>query len=105
MGSANEVDVVLVVEVFDDDLAEGVGDTSVIFTPVDHVLLGVCRITPEQIAQKAWIWDIGGSQNFVDLLQVVQLGREASVDAEDLVVYDGRHWEAIEALNELFPEL
>ena len=104
MGSANEVDIVLVVKVFDNDLAECVGHTSVVLTPIDDILLGVRRITPEQITQKAWIWDISWSQNFIDLLQIVQLGWEASVNAEDLVIYDGCNWETIKALNELFPE-
>jgi len=37
------------------------------------------------------------------LLKIIQLWREPTMDAENLIVNDGCDWEAIEAMNELFP--
>ena len=47
------------VEVFDDDLAESVADAAIVLTPVNHVLLGVGRVGPEQVAEETAVGDVG----------------------------------------------
>lgn len=74
MGAAYQIDVVLLIEVFDDNFAEGVGDTTVIFAPVDHVLLGIGWVGPQEVAEKPAIWHVRRSQNLIDLMELVQLG-------------------------------
>lgn len=74
MGAAYQIDVVLLIEVFDDNFAEGVGDTTVIFAPVDHVLLGIGWVGPQEVAEKPAIWHVRRSQNLIDLVELVQLG-------------------------------
>lgn len=47
----------------------------------------------------------GGSHYPLDLLHVQELGGEASVHAQDLLVHDGRHGQAVEAVCESLPQL
>ena len=88
MCSAYQIDIILLVEVFDNYLAECVRDASVVLAPVNDVFFGVGGITPQKIAQQAAIWHVGGSQNLIDLLQIVQLGREPTVNAKNFTVHD-----------------
>ena len=41
MRAANQVQIVLLVEVLDDDLAERVADAAIVLAPVYHVLFGI----------------------------------------------------------------
>ena len=93
------------IKVLYNHFSEGVRDASVILTPVDHIFLRVSGITPEQVAKQSAIRHVSWSQNLIDLLKVIKFGRKPSVNAEDLVVDDGSDWEAVEAMDELFPEL
>ena len=101
---ADQVQVVLLVEVLDYYLPKSVRHTSIVLAPVNHVLFRVCRVTPQQVAEQAAVWDISGSQDFVNLLQIVEFWRQAAVNAENFVVHDGCHWETVEALDELLPK-
>jgi hypothetical protein len=51
MGSAYQVYVVLLIKVFHDDFSKGITHTPIVFSPVYHILLRVCGITPEQVAE------------------------------------------------------
>ena len=105
MSPADKIKVILLVKVFNDDLSESVRDASVILSPVNNIFLGIGRVRPKQVTEKSTIWNISRPKNLVNLLQVIQLGRQAAVDAEDLVVDDSRDRETVEALNKLLPEL
>ncbi len=48
--------------------------------------------------------DISRSTDFAELVEDLQFRGEASMHAEDLVVYRGSNGETIEALSENFPE-
>ena len=105
MGSAYQVYVILLIKVLHYDLSESVGHSPIIFSPVYHIFLRVCWITPEEIAEETTVRHIRGSQDLVDLLKVVELRRKATMDAEDLVIYYSSHWETVEALDKLLPQL
>ena len=49
--------------------------------------------------------DISRSADFAELVEDLKFGREASMHAEDLVVYRGSNGETVEALSENLPEL
>ena len=102
VGTADEVEVVLVQELGDDVLSEGEGDAAVVLAPAVNVLVGV---GPEQIAKKAGVGNVGGSDDALDLIEAGQLGRQTAVGAEDLLVDDGRTGEAVEAVGEGLPKL
>jgi len=73
VSAANQINVILLVEVLHDNFAERVTHTSVVFAPVDDVFLGVSRITPQEVAEQTTVRYVGGSEDLVNLLQVVQL--------------------------------
>ena len=60
-------------------------------------------VGPEQVAEQALVGHVGGPRDPPDLLHALQVGREAAVAAEDLLVHDGRHRQAIEAVGERLP--
>lgn len=102
--AAYQVQVVLLIEVLHDYFAERVGNSAVILAPINDVLLGVRRIRPEQVAEESAIGHVGWPQYLVDLLQIIELGRQAAMNTEYLIVDYGGHRKAIEALDELLPE-
>jgi len=51
MGTTNQVQIILLVEVFDDHLSKGVRYTSVILTPIDYIFLRIGWVGPKEIAQ------------------------------------------------------
>ena len=104
MGSTDQVQIVLVIKVLDDNFSEGVRDAPVILAPVYHVFFRVSGIGPQQITQESTIRHICRSQNLVNLLQIVKFWRQAAMNTEYLIVDNGCHGEAVEALDELLPE-
>ena len=103
--SAYEIDVIFLVEILHDNFSEGIWHTSVVFAPVNHIFFGVCRIAPQQVAEKSTVRHVSRSQNLVYLLEIIELWRQPSVDAENLVIDDGSYWEAVKALYEFLPQL
>ncbi len=101
MGSANQVDVVLFEELFDNGLSESVGDTSVIFTPARLTLLG---IRPKQVTEQTVLRDLGRAGDLLQLSDCDQLRRESSVHAEDFVVDESCNRHAVEHILKLFPD-
>lgn len=101
MGSANKVDVVLLEELLDDGLAEGVGDAAIILTPGGLPFLGV---GPEQVTKETVLGNFGWSSDLLQLGDSDELRGESSVHAEDLVVDEGGNGHAVEHILELFPD-
>ncbi len=99
---AYEVEVVLVQELCRHLRAEGEGDPPVVLAPPHGVLV---RVGPEEVAEEALVRDVGGAHDPPDLLHRLQVRAEAAVAAEDLLVDDGRHREAVEAVREGLPQL
>jgi hypothetical protein len=83
-------------------LAKGEGDTTVVLTPSLNVFVGV---RPEEVTEKASVWDISRSHDALDLLERAKLRAQASMHAKDLLVDDGSNWQAIEAVSEGLPQL
>mmetsp|Transcript_5816 Transcript_5816/g.12256 ORF Transcript_5816/g.12256 Transcript_5816/m.12256 type:complete len:204 (+) Transcript_5816:632-1243(+) len=102
MGTANEIQIVLVKELCHDIFSKGEGDTSIVFTPSINFLVW---IGPEQIAQQSSIRHIGGTDNALDLIQTGQFWTETSVHAKNLFVNDGGAGKAVEAIGESLPQL
>ena len=102
MGATYEVEVVLVQELGDDLAAERERDAAVVLAPARYVLV---RIGPEQVAEEALIGHVRRPHDPPDLLHRLEVGREAAVAAEDLLVDDGRHRQAVEAVGERLPQL
>lgn len=46
MGSTDQIYTVLLVEISDNNLTKSVGNTSVILTPINHILFWVSWVTP-----------------------------------------------------------
>mmetsp|Transcript_54518 Transcript_54518/g.145484 ORF Transcript_54518/g.145484 Transcript_54518/m.145484 type:complete len:205 (+) Transcript_54518:49-663(+) len=101
VGSADEVQPMLPEEALHDVGAESKGDTPVVLTPPTDLLL---RVGPQQIAQKSCVWDVGWLHNALDLLQTVQLWRQTTMHAENLLVNNRTHRKAVETICEGFPE-
>lgn len=102
MRSADEVEVVPFEELRDDVLTEGEGDTAVVLAPTLNVLIGV---GPEKIAEETVVGHVGGTHDAADLLHGLEVRRETTVHAEDLLVDDGSNWQAVEAICESLPKL
>ena len=89
-------------ELGDDIAAEDKADTPLIFTPARHALFGV---GPQQVAEQPLVWNLNWPNDLENLFEVLQLGAEAAVHAEDLLVDQGAHWHHVEDVREYFPQL
>ena len=75
VSAADQIEIILLVEIFDDNFAKRVADTAVIFAPVNDIFLRVGRIGPQQVAEKSTVRHISRPQNLVDLLQIAEFRR------------------------------
>ena len=101
MSPADQVQFVLPKEGEDHFLPEDVADSPLWLTPE---FTGRLRVGPKQIAEQAFVGNIGGSGNFVDLTGLNELGRETSVHAENFALDEGWDRKAVEAVDEVFPQ-
>ena len=60
-------------------------------------------VGPEQVAEQTLVGHVGRPRDAPDLLHALQVGRQAAVTAEDLLVDDGRHRQTVEAVGERLP--
>lgn len=102
MCAAYEVEIVFVQELGHNLDTERERDASIVLTPARDVLV---RIGPEKIAEETLVGHVGRSHDASDLLHGLQVGREAAVAAEDLLVDDGCHGQAVKAVGERLPQL
>ncbi len=101
MRSADQVDVVLLVEFANDVLSESETHSTVIVTVVFDTTLGVW---PEQIAKQASVGYVSGTHDVLDLVQVFKLGTQTAVHAENLLVDKSSNGQAIKHVAENAPE-
>lgn len=99
--AADEVQVMLVEELRDCVLAKGEGDPAVVVPPALDVLV---RVSPEEVAEEPGVGDVCGPSDLFYLLQRAELRRQAPVHAQDLLVDERGHREAVETLGECLPE-
>ena len=102
MRSADEVEFMFFQKNGDNLRTKNIRDSSLVFSPALHVFI---RVTPKQIAQEPSVGHISGSHDFLDLVQVGELWGKAAVHAQNLVIDDCSHWEAIKAISKSLPEL
>lgn len=100
--TADEVQVVLLQKKFDNVGAKDVRNATVVLLPPVGFLFGV---GPQQVAQQSLVWNISGAHYAVDLLQIVQLGRETAVHAQNFIIDASSNGLLIEVVSEDFPEL
>ena len=102
MRAADEVEVVFVEELGHNLRPEGEADAPVVLAPAHRVLVGVW---PEEVAEEPLVRDVCGPHDPPDLLHALEVRTQAPMTTEDLLVHDGGHWEAVEAVREGFPQL
>ena len=121
MSTADQVHVVFLQEARYNVWTESEGDTTVVFTPAGDILI---RVRPEQIAEETAVWNliflsarfgwrlkvrdeayVGRAHNTSDLLHRVEIGAQAAVHGEDLLINDGGDGQAVEAVGESLPKL
>ena len=100
MGTADKVEVMFLKKLSDLVSPESVRNSPVVLSPALDVLI---RVGPQKIAQKSLIGNIKRPSNVPDLIQVLQIGRQSSVHAQNLLVYESRDGESVEALGESLP--
>lgn len=103
MGAADEVEVVGLEELCEHVLAEDVADAALLV--LVPALLLEDGVGPEQVAEHALAGDVGGPVEREQLLELDQLGRDAAVHAEDLLLDDGRDGHGVEGIHEVLPDL
>ena len=101
MSSAYQIHIVSVQKFGDNIGAKSERHASIIFAPALHVLV---RIGPEQVAKEARIGHVGRSHYTSDLFHGLQVGRQATVATEYLLVDYGGDRQAVKAVRERFPQ-
>lgn len=121
MGSADKIHIVLRKEPRDDVWPESERYTTVVLTPPRDILIG---IRPQQVAKKTTIRNlyityqlltaremslqqttthICWAHDPTDLFHRIQVRAKTTVHGEDLLVDNGRNWQAVEAVGERLP--
>lgn len=101
MCSANQVQLVTLVELLDHVVTKNVAHSSVVVSPTLDV---VFRIRPKEVAKKACVWDFLWSMLLVDYLEVVQIWTQSTMHSEYTIVNNGSHWKLVEADTEVLPD-
>jgi len=86
MGPADKVEVVSVEELAHDVGPEGEADATVVLAPTLNILV---RIRPQEVAQQACVGNVCWPHDPSDLLHALEVGTQAAVAAEDLLVNYG----------------
>ena len=72
---------------------------------MSNFVLYLVWVGPEEVAEEPLVWDVCWPHDPPDLLHGLEVGAEAAVAAEDLLVDDGGHRQAVEAVGERLPQL
>ena len=100
MGSADQIELVATVELFDNIMSKHVTDTSVVISPALDLVVWV---GPQQITEQTLIRHFLWPMLSIDNIQVIEVWTQSTLHAEDTIVNDGSHWKHVEAQAELFP--
>ena len=101
MCSANQIDVIFLQELLNDGFAKCIANASIILSPA---ALGLFRIRPKQVAQKAVLRYFSRSCNLLQLCYSDEFRGESTMHAKDLVIDEGCNWHAVEHVLELLPD-
>ena len=101
MTSANEIKIILVQKFSNLISSKGTRNTSITICPTINSSI---RIRPKQITKETAIWNISRSLNFLNLIQILQLGREAPMHTKYLFINECSHRQTVEAVGEYLPK-
>lgn len=101
MSSADKIEVIIFQKSFNNGGRENDRDTTVIRAPAIDVRI---RVTPEEITEDALFRDVRGPDNLADLVHIFEFRAKSTVHADDLVIQNGHHGKAVEAIGENLPE-
>lgn len=99
MGTGDSCQVVGVVELLRNILAETVSSTSWRNTPAASII----RVRPQQVAHGTFLWHLLNSVELSNLVESVDAGWETTVEAENLILNDSCKGQEVEKLCEYFP--
>lgn len=101
MSTGNAHEVVSVIELLRDVLAEGVTSTSGGDTPTASVI----RVGPEEITDRTFMRHFLNSVELFDLVEGIDTGGETTMEAEDGVVHNSSQGQVVEQLSEVNPDI
>lgn len=101
MSSGDQFQIVRVIELLRNILSKRVAGTSGRDTPTTSVI----RIGPQKITDRTFVGNLHNTIKLLDLVQSVNRWREATMEAEDVVLNDGTKWKVIEQSCEFLPHL
>lgn len=101
MGSGDELQVVRMVELLRDVLAERVAGTTRRDTPAASVI----GVGPEEIADGTLVRNFHEAVELSNLVESVDAGRETTVEAEDVTLDDRSQRQVVKQLREVLPHV
>lgn len=100
MCTTNQVQLVSIQELGDDINAKSEANATIVFAPALYILVG---ITPQQVAEQPGVGHICGTHQATDLLHALQIGTEATMATEDLLINNRGHRQTVETICEGLP--
>lgn len=101
MGSTDQIEIVFPEKGCYDVGAEREGNSPLVLTPPLDI---TTRIRPQEITEQPTCRDIGRPPQAPDLVQAPEIGGEPAVHTEYLIVDEGSHGKAVEAVGEYLPQ-
>ena len=101
MRPANQIEVMLLIELFNDVLAERVAHTPLVLAPCCHLFVGVA---PQQVAEKTVVRHVNRSVEILDLFETVEIRTQSSVHAKNPLLNKRTHRHVIETITKLSPQ-
>lgn len=102
MGSANEIQIIVLQKAFQNISSENIRDPSLILTPPLSIYH---RIRPQQIAQHTMVRNFIRPLNFVYIVDKLQVRRESPMHAKNFVIDQCSDGKIVKARRKFFPNL
>lgn len=99
MSACNKLQAVHVVELGGHLISKQPASTSRGYSPGTHIL----RVTPDKIAEGAFMRDLLGTSDDTNLIQCADLGTQTTVDAKNFAIHNGSKNQEVEDLAAAFP--
>ena len=101
MSTCDSHQVIGVIELFGDVLAERVASTSWRDTPTTSVI----RVRPEEITDGTLVRSLLNAIELADLIKCIDRGGETTVEAENLILDDGSERKVVKEFSESLPDI
>ena len=102
MSTADKIEVELLEELCDGFRAETPSNSSIAFTPLVNIRIGVA---PNKLGEETFLWNFCRPLDVFDQIKAAKAWCDTAVNAENLLLDDRRDWEPLENLQELLPQL